>query len=133
MRRNRYLVLIFLTLFFACQPSGEEQVRQTLNQRGEALNKKDLSLYLSCISKDYQDQAGDRDQLRKRMEAYFRTFDRIAFDFWDRSVQIEGDTATVVEQFHLEVVKGGKANRYSGKESFLLRKEGKHWKIFKGL
>ncbi len=133
MRRHPFLVLVFLFLFFACQPSGEERVRQTLNQRGEALKKKDLSLYLSCISEEYQDQAGDRDQLRKRMEAYFRDFDRIDFDVWDRSIQVEGETATVVQQFHLQVVKGGKSNRYSGKEAFLLRKEGKHWKIVKGL
>jgi ketosteroid isomerase-like protein len=133
MRGNRFLVLVFLIILGACQPSGDEQVRQILNQRGEALKKKDLSLYLSCISKDYQDREGDRDQLQKRMEAYFKNFDRIDFDYWDRSIQIEGDTATVIQQFHLEVEKGGKTNRYSGKEAFLLRREGRHWKIFKGL
>jgi ketosteroid isomerase-like protein len=135
MRRHRFLVLglIFLSLLFACQPSVEEQVRQVLDQRGEAFKKRDLSLYLSCISKDYQDQAGDRDQLQKRMELYFKTFERIDFDHWDRSIQIEGDTVTVVQQFRLEVVKGEKTNHYSGKEAFLLRKEGKRWMIARGL
>jgi ketosteroid isomerase-like protein len=133
MRRNRFLVLVVLIFLWACQPSGEEQIRQTLNQRGEALKKKDLSLYLSCISKDYQDKEGDRDQLQKRMEVYFKAFDRIDFNYWDRSIQIEGETATVIQQFHLEIEKGGKTNRYSAKEAFLLRKEGGHWKIFKGL
>jgi ketosteroid isomerase-like protein len=133
MRRNRFLVLAFLIFLWACQPSGEEQIRQTLNQRGEALKKKDLSLYLSCISKDYQDKEGDRDQLQKRMEVYFKNFDRIDFNYWDRSIQIEGETATVIQQFHLEIEKGGRTNRYSAKEAFLLRKEGGRWKIFKGL
>ena len=132
MRRNPFFVLGFLFLFFACQPPVDEQVRQTLNQRGEALKKKDLSLYLSCISEEYQDPAGDRHQLQKRMESYFSSFDRIDFDTWDRSVEIEGETAVVTQQFQLEVVKGEKSNRYSGKEAFLLRKEGKRWKIVKG-
>jgi ketosteroid isomerase-like protein len=133
MRRNRFLVLVFLIFLWACHPSGEEQIRQTLDQRGEALKKKDLSLYLSCISKDYQDREGDRDQLQKRMEVYFKTFDRIDFNYWDRSIQIEGETATVIQQFHLEIEKGGKTNRFSAKEAFLLRKEGGRWKIFKGI
>jgi len=133
MRKIPFLVLVFFVLLLACQPSGEEQVRQTLDQRGEAFKKKDLSLYLSCISEDYQDRTGNRDQLQKRMEAYFKDFDRIEFDAWDRSIQIEGETATVTQQFHLEVAKGEKSNRYSGKEAFLLRKEGKRWKIVKGL
>jgi ketosteroid isomerase-like protein len=104
-----------------------------LNQRGEAFKKRDLSLYLSCISKDYQDKDGDLSQLRKRMEAYFNAFDRIEYETWDRSIQMEGETATVTQQFHLEVVKGEKKNRYSGKEALFLRKEGKHWKIIRGL
>ncbi len=133
MRRNRFLFLILLLFLLACQSSEEEQIRQTLNQRGEALKKKDLSLYLSCISKDYQDREGDLFQLQKRMEAYFKVFDRIDYDFWDRSIQTEGEMATVIQQFHLEVEKGGEKNRYSGKEAFLLRREGRHWKILKGL
>ncbi len=133
MRRNRFFVLLLLLFLCACQASEEEQIRQTLNQRGEALKKKDLSLYLSCISKDYQDKEGDLFQLQKRMEAYFKTFDRIDYDYWDRSIQTEGEMATVIQQFHLEVEKGGKKNRYSGKETFLLRREGRHWKILKGL
>ena len=133
MRKSPFLALVFLLFFFACQPPVEEQIRQTLNQRGEALKKKDLSLYLSCISEDYQDPTGDRDRLQKRMESYFKDFDRIDFDVWDRSIQIEGETATVTQQFHLQVTKGEKSTRYSGKEAFLLRKEGKHWRIVKGL
>ncbi len=133
MRKGRHLYLFLLLFLWACHSSGEEQIRQTLNQRGEALKKKDLSLYLSCISRDYQDKDGDLSQLQRRMEAYFKNFDRIGYDYWDRSIEMEGETATVVQQFHLEVEKGGKTNRYSGKEAFVLRREGRHWKILKGL
>ena len=133
MRRNRFFALLLLLLLWACQTSEEEQVRQVLNQRGEAFKKKDLSLYVSCFSKDYQDKEGDLSQLQKRMDSHFKTFDRIEYSTWDRSVQMDGETATVTQQFSIEIEAGGKKNSFSNKEAFLLRKEGRHWKILKGL
>ncbi len=127
-----FLVLIFI-LLLACQDSAEEKIYQTLNRRQEALQKKDLSLYLSCISKAYQDKGEDFGRLQTRMEGYFKTFDRISYSSWDRSVQIDGETATVIQQFQLEAEKGEKKNRYSGKEALFLKKEGKEWKFIRGL
>jgi ketosteroid isomerase-like protein len=133
MRRPILSFLLPILVLLACQTSEEEKIYQTLNRRQEALQKKDLSLYLSCISKAYQDQEEDFNRLQKRIEGYFKTFDRIAYSSWDRSVQIDGDTAFVIQPFHLEVEKGEKKNRYSGKEVLFLKKEGKGWKIIKGL
>src|SRR5512147_1570265 len=102
--RKRFLPLILPVLFlFACQISEEEKIYQTLNRRQEALQKRDLSLYLSCISKDYQDKGEDVSRLQERIEGYFRTFDRITYSSWDRSVQTEGGSSTVIQQFYLEV------------------------------
>ena len=126
-----FLLLIFFLL--ACQGSEEEKIYQTLNRRQEALKKRDLSLYLSCISRSYQDKEEDFDRLQKRIEGYFKTFNSISYSSWDRSVQIDGETATAIQQFHLEVEKGEKKNSYSGKEALFLKKEDKEWKIIKGL
>mgnify|MGYP006267255093 CR=1 FL=1 len=73
------------------------------------------------------------DGLQKLIEGYFQTFDRISYSNWDRSVQIDGETATAIQQFHLEIEKGEKKNRYSGEEALFLKKEGKQWRIIKGL
>jgi hypothetical protein len=133
MRRHSLSFLLSLLFLLACQVSQEEKIYQILNRRQEALQKKDLSLYLSCISKAYQDKEEDFDGLRKRIEGYFKTFDRISYSSWDRSIQIDGEAAIVVQQFSLVVEKGEKKNRYSGKEGLFLKKEGKEWKIIKGL
>ena len=131
---KRFLPLVLPVLFLlACQISEEEKIYQALNRRQEALQKRDLSLYLSCISNAYQDKEEDAYRLQKRIEGYFKTFDRITYSSWDRSVQIEGDTSTVIQQFYLEVEKGEKKNHYSGKEVLSLKKEGKEWKFIKGL
>jgi ketosteroid isomerase-like protein len=133
MRRNSLFFLLPILFLQACQVSQEEKIYQILNRRQEALQKRDLSLYLSCISKAYQDKEEDFNRLKKRIEGYFKTFDRITYSSWDRSVQIDGETATVIQQFHLEVEKGEKKNRYSGKEALFFKKEGREWKIIKGL
>jgi hypothetical protein len=133
MRRHSLSFLLPLLFLLACQVSQEEKIYQVLNRRQEALQKRDLSLYLSCISKAYQDKEEDFDGLRKRIEGYFKTFDRISYSSWDRSIQIDGEAAIVVQQFSLVVEKGEKKNRYSGKEGLFLKKEGKEWKIIKGL
>jgi ketosteroid isomerase-like protein len=133
MRRHILSFLLPILFLLACQASEEEKIYQILNRRQEALQKRDLTLYLSCISKAYQDKEEDFNRLEKRIEGYFKTFDRITYSNWDRSVQIDGETAMVIQQFHLEVEKGEKKNRYSGKEALLLKKEGKEWKIVRGL
>jgi hypothetical protein len=131
---KRFLPFLLPSLFvLACQISEEEKIYQTLSRRQEALQKKDLSLYLSCISKAYQDKEEDFYRLQKRIEGYFKTFDRITYSSWDRSVQNDGETSTVIQQFYLEVEKGEKKNHYSGKEVLFLKKEGKKWKFIKGL
>jgi hypothetical protein len=131
---KRFLSLLLPILFLlSCQISEEEKIYQTLSRRQEALRKRDLSLYLSCISNAYQDKEEDVDRLQKRIERYFKTFDRITYSSWDRSVQIDGGTSTVIQQFYLEVEKGEKKNHYSGQEILFLKKEGKEWKFIKGL
>jgi hypothetical protein len=133
MRRSLLSFLLLIFFLLACQVSEEEKIYQVLNRRQEALQKRDLSLYLSCISKAYQDKEEDFNLLQKRIEGYFRTFDRISYSCWDRSLQVDGETAIVIQPFYLEVEKGEKKNHYSGKEVLFLKKEGKDWKIIKGL
>jgi len=133
MRRTLFYLLLSIGLLTACQISEEERIYQVLNRREEAFQKRDLPLYLSCISKAYQDKEEDFSRLEKRIEGYFKNFDQISYSSWDRSVQMDEGTATVIQQFHLEVKKGEMRNRYSGKEALSLVKEGREWRIAKGL
>src|SRR4030043_139657 len=133
MRRSFLSFLLPILFLLACQVSDEEKIDQTLNRRQEALQKRDLSLYLSCISNAYQDKEEDFNRLQKRIEGYFKTFDQISYSSWDRSIQNDGEPAIVIQPFYLEVEKGERKNRYSGREALLLKKEGKEWKIVKGL
>lgn len=133
MRRSLLFFFLLVFILLACQVSEEEKIYQTLNRRQEALQKRDLSLYRSCVSHAYQDKEEDFGRLQKRIGGYFKTFDKISYSCWDRSLQVDGETAIVRQSFYLEVEKGEGKNHYSGKEVLFLRKEGKDWKIIKGL
>jgi ketosteroid isomerase-like protein len=133
MRRRFVSFLLSILFLLACQVTEEEKINQILNRRQEAFEKRDLTLYLSCISIAYQDKEEDFERLKKRMEGYFKTFDWIVYSTWDRSIHFDGETATVIQQFHLEVGKGQKKNRYSGKEALFFKKEGREWRIVRGL
>jgi hypothetical protein len=132
--KTPFLSFLFLISFLlACQVSEEEKIYQILNRRQEALKQRNLSIYLSCVSKNYHDKGEDFNQLEKRIDGYFKTFDQISYSSWDRTFQIDGETAIVIQQFHLNVEKGEKKNRYSGKEALFFKKEGREWRIIKGL
>ena len=133
MRRNFCPLLLTIFFLLTCQISDEDRIDQVLKRREDAFQKKNLSLYLSCISKAYQDKNEDFSQLQNRIEGYFKTFDQIKYSSWNQSVHIEGETAIVIQQFQLEVEAGGKKNRFLGKEALLFKKEGKTWKIMGGL
>ena len=125
--------LLLVLLLQACTSSEKEKIQRLLVQRGEAFQKKNLALYLSCISKDYQDKEENFGKLKNRVSGYFETFDRIDFNAWDRSIQVEGENATAIQQFRIEVEKKGNKNQYAGSEVLHLRKEGGEWKIISGL
>jgi ketosteroid isomerase-like protein len=133
MKRALGCFSLVLLCLIACQKADSEGVRRILQQREEALQKKDLALYLSCISKSYKDKNESYEQLKNRIQGYFGSFSRIDYSAWDRSIQFDGESATVIQQFRLEVEKDGKRHHYTGTEMLFLEKEGRDWRITKGL
>jgi ketosteroid isomerase-like protein len=132
MKRFFFFFLMVLVLH-ACTSSDQEKIERLLVQRAEAFQNKNLALYLSCISKDYQDKEENFEKLKNRVSGYFETFDRIDYSAWDRSIQVEGKNATTLQQFRIEVEKKGNKSQYAGREMLHLRKEGGEWKIVSGL
>ena len=100
MRRYSLSFLLLVLFLLACQVSKEEKIYQILNRRQEALQKRDLSLYFSYVSKDDQDKEEDFNRLERRIDGYFNAFDRITYSSWERFIHVEGETATVIQQFH---------------------------------
>jgi ketosteroid isomerase-like protein len=131
--RRSFSFLLLILLLQACTAAEKGKIERLLVQRAEAFQKKNLTLYLSCISKDYQDKEENFEKLKNRISGYFETFDRIDYNAWDQSIQIESKNATAIQQFRIEVEKKGNKNQYAGREVLHLRKEEGEWKIISGL
>ncbi len=125
--------LLLVLLLQACSSAENGKIEDLLAQRAEAFQKKNLALYLSCISKDYQDKEENFEKLKNRVSGYFETFDRMDYSAWDQSIEVEGRNATVTQQYRIEVEKEGKKNQHVGAEIVHLQKEGGEWKIISGL
>jgi ketosteroid isomerase-like protein len=130
---KRFFFFLLLVLLLQACTSEKEKIERLLSERSEAFQKKNLALYLSCISKDYQDKEEDFGKLKNRVSAYFETFDRIDYSAWDRSIQIEGKNATAIQHYRIGVEKKGKKHEGVGAEMLRLQKEGGEWKIISGL
>ncbi len=132
---RHFLSGLVVVLMFAC--TGQSADRQALQsvaiQRQQALRNKDLNLYLTLLSRDYQDKGRDFAAKKKELESNFALFDRIEYRSDGYTIVINGDRATISGSYGLEVVIGGKTLKFAGKETLRLKKEPGGWKIVAGL
>lgn len=123
---------LLLTLTF-CSSSPQDEIGEVLKRRERALEQGDLALYLSCVSKDYQDKGKDFSVVGKKVARSIDSLKGIKLSFSDRSIYINGDIATVYQKVELSVDTSGKKKHFSDRERLTLAKEEGGWKIIKGL
>ena len=111
----------------------EKAIGLVMFTRERAIREKDIDLYMTCISEDYTDNTDTFDMVKERMHKNFEVFDRIDFSTSDRTVYLEDQTATLVQDYDLVFFVDGKSDRARGKERIFLRREDRGWKIVKGL
>ena len=113
--------------------SDKEDVRHILALRERAMETKDITLYMSCISEDYHDNANTYDVIRDKMEKNFDLFDKIDFSQSNQTIYQDNSAAVVVQDFELSFTVWGAPDHAIGKERIHLEKKAGKWKIVKGL
>ena len=142
--RARKLAIIYpfifcICLFLGCNKakrSQEETMREikaVMSIREKAMQKKDINLYMGCISKEYRDNTETYEIIRQKMLQNFRVFEKIEFSHSNQTVYINRDLATVVQDYELGFTIAGDRDHARGKEKIFLKKEEGKWKILKGL
>lgn len=101
--------------------------------REQALENKDIDLYMSCISKNYNDNSDTYKTLKLKIEQLFSTYQKIDFSFSNRSIYIKNGSAKLVESYVMSVATSAGTDHIRGQECFTLIKEKNDWKIIKGL
>lgn len=135
---KRPVAVILFCLFLGltgCGPSRAEkdQVLQVLQLRAQALNSRDLKLYLKVVSPDYSDRGKHFQELRDSLNAGFKIYDSVSYRSEAQQVKIDGKQAEVTGKYRLKVVIRGKEMVLDGKEHLKLVKGADGWKITAGL
>lgn len=128
-------MLLFAAIAAACADTATEQdkVRQLLMVRSQALNNRNLQLYLTTISAQYSDHGRDFAAMRDSLEASFKVFERVSYQAGEQKVEIQGPKAEVSGEYRMKVVIRGREMSLDGKEHIRLAKEAGGWKIIAGL
>ena len=129
-----FLIAVIVSLSW-CGRSDQDMIREVIEQRAQAIERKNLDRYLECVSPAYHDSQGrGYDQLKERLETIFQGFERVEYLPGRRFVYPYGETAAVVQEFTLRFRPSeGEVTSRKGKERIILKKEGKKWRIIDGL
>ena len=133
---NTWILMVCgLILVCACAQDDRQLIIKTLQRREKALEKKNLNLYLDCISPAYRDSDGqDLSRLKQRFAEVVQAFTSIDFEPEQTLVYQNGLTATVIQEFVLHFQpQGEEPFARKGREKIVLRKEKGAWKIIEGL
>ncbi|KAF0219534.1 MAG: hypothetical protein FD174_1994 [Geobacteraceae bacterium] len=133
MKRAVFCLLILIIAGCGGSEADRQAVTAVAVKRQQALNSKDIALYISLLSGDYQDKGKNLAAKKAELEATFNAFDRLDYRFSDPRVDIKGDRATISGDYVLRVTTKGKDLSLEGKEHILLKKEHGGWKIIGGL
>jgi len=140
-RRSLAIFALFVATacaLFACTAENvadRRAIEDILAKRAQALNHRDLPLYLSTISPAYSDKDKDKDfaALKRELESNFRSYSTITYRSWDRAIKISGNQATASGRYDLRVPVKGTPITLSGQEDIQLTREADGWKITSGL
>jgi len=111
----------------------EEEIKQVLLLREQAMENKDIHRYMQCISEDYKDKTQTYEIIKEKMQHNFDAFELIDLTQFNQSIYKEGDLVMLVQDFELSFVMAGKRDYVRGKERIFFEKKKGTWKIVKGL
>jgi ketosteroid isomerase-like protein len=111
----------------AAEGSEAEKIRSLFENIKQANLKKNIDLFMSCYSRDFNDREG------KRLDALetWGFFNYLDLSYHLRKQTISGDTAHVTLEWLIRIVKktGGKQEERKTLLDTTLKKEDGHWKI----
>lgn len=104
-----------------------------LDNRKQGLEKKDIELYMSTVSPNYNDRGKTYDSIKRERLEDFSIFKEMKLDIQNRSIYVNGDEAEVVEKYILTF--SSRSNKRMGKAEglFKMQKEEGGWKIIGGI
>ena len=130
-----YQPLIILLFIFSCSNNTDPEITNLLQNRENAYEQKDLELYSSLLSNNYENKTKSgietKDAALKNFKINTTPFDRIAMNHKDRTIYKEGEKAKVVQKTTVELEIENKVSTYKLTEIIVLAKIENRWEIVK--
>ncbi|OGT98369.1 MAG: hypothetical protein A2X80_14575 [Geobacteraceae bacterium GWB2_52_12] len=104
-----------------------------LQVRSQALNGRNLPLYLNVVSPEYHDKGKNYSALVAEVAAGFKSRGTTAYQAGNYTVAVSGNRAEVRGDYRMKVAVGGREVVLDGVEHIILNREAGVWKITAGL
>lgn len=126
-------LLALLLIALAGCARQERTIEEVMRQREQALATADATLYAALISPAYRDKGIDSRTKREELAQTLAAFGPVSYRSLDRTVAVDGDSATVTGRYTMKVTAAGKPLELAGEETIRLRREAGGWKIVGGI
>ena len=130
---GRLLLVFIIALGITGCGADRKAVEELMSKRAQALNSRDVKLYQSLISRNYQDKGKDFAGKSAEITSTFASFEQIAYRSLDRRITISNSDAKVTGSYTMKVTVKGRPLELGGTEIIRLTKESDGWKITGGI
>ena len=133
------LLIIFLLIIAAvaasCGNSQKDDITQILDKRQQALETKDVELYMGLISPDYNQKEDGKtigyDQIKKSFEDITGIFDTIQISEQDTNIKIQANTAEALRVSLIRASIEDSKSKFRVVDKIQLEKIDGNWMIVK--
>lgn len=133
------LLIIFLLVIAAvaasCGNSQKDDITQILDKRQQALETKDVELYMGLISPDYNQKEDGKtigyDQIKKSFEDITGIFDTIQISEQDTNIKIQANTAEALRVSLIRASIEDSKSKFRVVDKIQLEKIDGNWMIVK--
>jgi len=135
MRLLSYLFILFIILSVSCGNPENNEIEKVLSDREEAIETKNVDLYMSLISPNYNLEKNSKvigvEEVRKNFLSNVTLFDDIVLTHVDRSIYDKGQKTEVVQITVVDAAVNESKSKFKINERIELAKIDGKWLIVK--
>jgi len=135
MRLLSYLFILFLIFVVSCGSPENKEIEKVLSDREEALETKNVDLYMSLISPNYNQEKNNQaiglEEVRKNFLSNVTLFDDLELTHANRSIYERDDNIEVVQLTVVDASVNDTKSRFKVNERIRLAEINGKWFIVK--
>ncbi|MCK5391828.1 MAG: hypothetical protein KAJ31_05330 [Deltaproteobacteria bacterium] len=135
MRLPFYLFILFLIFVVSCGNPENKEIEKILSDREEALETKNVDLYMSLISPSYNQEKNNKaiglEEVRKNFLSNVTLFDNLEISHANRSIYERDDNTEVVQLTVVDASVNDTKSRFKVNERIQLAEIDGKWFIVK--